>query len=652
MNYPKLFEPIQIGMLFVGNRIVMPPMTTNFAKQGEVTDAMIAYYATRSRGGAGLIVIEDAIVDSPVGHHTYDCLLIDQDRCIPGLRALAKAVQKEGSKIFQNINHGGRRAGRVEKGQLLVTRGSIPVAPSPLAHPVTGFVVPRQMTIEDIEETQGRFVQAARRVCEAGFDGLSIHAAHMYLISEYLSPVSNRRTDRYGGSLENRMRFLTEIIEKVKKEVGNDYPMMVRINGREGLPGSLTPEDAADIAVCLEKAGVHCVSLSCGAGIPSPGPGFATPVAPGRLPHGLEVHLASTVKQRVTIPVMTANRIVTPQEAEEILSQGKADLIGIGRGVISDPEWPNKAREGREGNIRFCIGCMYCMKTVLEERTDMRCTVNAEAGQEAIFGALSLAGHSKKVFVIGGGPAGMEAARVSAMRGHDVTLFAEDQLGGQLNMAMVPPGKQDIRYLIEFEDRELQRLGVNIRNESCSVKTVQEEKPTAVVLATGGEPIRPKIPGIGRNFVMTAWQVLKKQDVAGTHVVIIGGGQVGLETAEYLACAGKKVSVVEQLEAVGVDMERTSLLLLMFHLGDLGVATMTKAMAKEITSGGVLVDYRGKETFLEADTVVLAMGTRPKDDLTHAVEALGIECHRAGDCINIRGCASAIAEGFDAAMKL
>ena len=415
MKYSKLFEPLKIGSLLIANRIVMPPMTTNYAKNGEVTDTMIEYYAARARGGTGLLVIEDAIIDSPVGNHHYDCLLIDKESCIGGLKRLVKAVHEGGAKVIQNINHGGRRAGRVENGQLLVTRGKIPVAPSPLAHPMTGFVVPRQLTIEEIVDIQNKFAEAARRVREAGFDGLSIHAAHMYLISEFLSPVSNMRTDRYGGSFENRMRFLTEIIEKIKKEVGDDYPIMVRINGREGLEGGITPKDAKEIAVHLEEADIQCISLSCGAGIPQAERGFPAPIAPGRLPHGLEVHLAATVKQGVKIPVMTANRIVTPQEAEDILVAGKADLIGIGRGLISDPEWPKKAREEREKEIRFCVGCMYCLKTV-HESIELRCACNAEVGREASV-RLTPAKKRKQVLVVGGGPAGMEAARVRGLAG-------------------------------------------------------------------------------------------------------------------------------------------------------------------------------------------------------------------------------------------
>jgi len=652
MKYARLFEPLQMGTLMLENRIVMPPMTTNYAKDGKITDAMVEYYAARARGGTGLLIIEDAIIDSPVGHHTYDCLLIDKDSCIKDMKRLVQTVHREGSKIIQNINHGGRRSGRVENGKLLVTRGEIPVAPSSLAHPVTGFVVPRQLTIEEIADVQKKFAQAARRVREAGFDGLSIHAAHMYLISEFLSPLSNVRTDRYGGSFENRMRFLTEIIEKIRKEVGESYPIMVRINGREGLGGGLTPEDAKDIAVHLEKAGIQCISLSCGAGIPPAEQGFPTPVAPCRLPHGLEVHLAASVKQGVKIPVMTANRIVTPQEAEDILVAGKADLIGIGRGVISDPEWPKKAREGREREIRFCVGCMYCLKTVLEERNEMRCACNAEVGKESSI-QLKRAEKPKRVFVVGGGPAGMEAARVAALRGHEVTLFEKDRLGGQLSMAAIPPGKQDIRYLIDFEQNELDRLGVKIQFEELDITKVQAEKPDAMILASGAEPLLLEIPGrFHRPATFTAWQVLKGHELQASDVVVVGGGQVGLETAEYLAVSGKKVTVVEQLDNIGSDMDRTSFILLSFQLDSLGVDVLTRAVARKFDEGGIWINHRGEDKFLKTDGVVFAVGARPKTELGEDLQNVGIAFCRVGDCIRVRRFSDAITEGFEAAIKL
>jgi 2,4-dienoyl-CoA reductase-like NADH-dependent reductase (Old Yellow Enzyme family)/thioredoxin reductase len=548
------------------------------------------------------------------------------------------------------INHGGRRAGRVQNGKLLVTRGKIPVAPSPLPHPVTGFVVPRELSIEEIEELEDKFVQAACRVKEAGFDGLSLHAAHMYLISEFLSPLSNQRKDIYGGDLEGRLRFLVNIILKVKEKLG-DYPLMVRINGREGLEGGITIEDAKEIASRLEAVGVDCISLSCGAGIALAVRDFPTAVAPARLPHGLEVNLAAAVKQVVSIPVMTANRIVTPQEAEDILEQGKADLIGIGRGLIADPEWPRKAAEEQEDEIRLCIGCMYCIKRELEEGVDMRCAINTAAGQEAEC-KITPATRPKVVFIAGGGPAGLEAARVSALRGHKVHLFEREKLGGQLNLACVPPGKNDFRLFLDFEGKQLNKLGVKVEYKALTPEIVSQEKPDAIIVASGAQPFLPPLPGIENKNVVTAWQVLKKEVSTGGKVVVLGGGEVGAETAEYLAEEGKQVTIIEMLDNIATDIDRTTRLLLLFSLDELGVRMLTKATAKEITNRGVMVDHRGREKFIEGDTIVLALGAQPNQELADQLLKLGIELYTVGDCADVRRLPEAVEEGYKAALKV
>jgi len=651
LKFDKLFEPCKIGKLELANRIVMPPISTNFAKEGLVTDCMVDYYAERGRGGVGLIVVEDAIVDTPIGNHTFYCIYIDDDRYLPGLRRIAQAVKSEGAKAILNLNHGGRRAGRVENGQLLVTRGEIPVAPSALPHPVTGFVVPRELSIADIEDLEDKFVQAACRVKEVGFDGLSLHAAHMYLISQFLSPLSNQRKDIYGGDLDGRLRFLVNIIHKVKRKLGDDYPIMVRINGREGLEGGITIEDAKEMAQRLEAAGIDCVSLSCGAGIGLAIRNFPTSIAPMRLPHGLEVDLAAAVKQVVSIPVMTANRIVTPQEAEDILEQGRADLIGIGRGLIADPEWPRKAKEEQEANINCCIGCMRCVQRVLEDRIDMRCAINAAAGQETEC-KITPAAKPKIVFIAGGGPAGLEAARVSAVRGHKVRLFEKEKLGGQLNLACVPPGKEDIKLFLDFEKKQLDKLGIKIEHKTLTPEIVLQEKPDAVIVAIGARPLVPSLTGIEKGNVVTAWQVLKEEISVGSKVVVLGGGEVGAETAEYLATKGKQVTIVEMLDSIATDVDRNSRLLLILSLDELGVKVLTKATAKEVTDRGVVIDYRGKEEFLEADTVVLALGAQPNRELAEQIKELDVELYLVGDCAEVRRLSDAVEEGFKAALKL
>ncbi|MFC1982646.1 FAD-dependent oxidoreductase, partial [Chloroflexota bacterium] len=625
MKFVKLFEPCKLGKLEVANRIVMPPLTTNFPKDGYATDCMVDYYSDRAAGGVGLVIVEDAIIESPRGHHIYEPLLIDDDKYLPGLRRLAQAIKSRGAKAGLNINHGGRRGGRVENGQLLVTRGMLPVAPSSLPHLVPGYVVPLELEIEEIEEMEDKFAQAAWRVREAGFDLLCLHGAHMYLISEFLSPLSNHRQDIYGRDFNGRLRFLLEILRKVKGKVGKDYPIMVRLNGEDPMKGGLTIEDTAQISRCLEEAGVDGISLSIGANVALHRRDFRCPSAPMRIPRACDVHMATAVKQAVSIPVMTGNRIVTPQLAEEILEQNKADLIGIGRGLVADTEWSKKAKEGREDEIRHCIACMHCIKTIYA-REELRCAVNASAGQEAECKIVPVA-KPKTVFIAGGGPAGLEAARVSALRGHKVHLFEKEELGGQLNIAGVPPGKAEIKLLLDFEKNQINKLGVKVEEKALTTEIVSQAKPDAVIVATGARPIVPSLPGIEKENVVTAWQVLKGEATPEGKVVILGGGEVGAETAEHLAKKGNQVTIVEMLDKVASDMDELSCHLLLFSLEDLGVKILTKATAREITDLGVVTDYRGKKQLIEAATVVLALGAQPNQELGNQLKKLGTQLY-------------------------
>lgn len=649
MVYAKLFEPCRVGKLDLPNRIVMPPMTTHLGKGGFATEAMVAYYSERARGGAGLIMVEDADVDSPTGHHSHDPMLINDDKYLPNLHRLSQAIKAGGAKAGLNINHGGRRSGRLVDGKLLITQGKLPVAPSAIAHPVPGYVVPRELSLDEIEELENKFAQAARRVREAGFDVVCVHAAHMYLISQFLSPISNQRQDIYGRDLDGRLRFLLEIIRKVKEKVGRDYPLMVRINGEDPIEGGLTVEDAKEISHRLEAAGVNCVSVSAGAG-PLFGRKSTTAVSPARQGLACLAHLAVTIKQRVSIPVMTTNRIVTPRLAEEILEAGKADLIGVGRGLLADPEWPKKAKEGREDDIRFCIGCMHCYGGAFATGS-IRCAVNARAGHETERNIISAA-KPKTVFIAGGGPAGLEAARVAAVRGHKVRLFEKEKVGGQLNLACAPPGKAEMKLFLDFEQSQLNQLGVRIESRELTPEVVKQGKPDAVIVACGARPVVPALPGIEASNVFTAWQVLKGDVVPQREVVILGGGQVGAETAEYLAERGHQVTIVEMLDVIATDMDTNTRQLLLFSLADLGVKILTRTTAKKVAERGILVEHRGKERLIKADSVVLALGAQPNRELANQLKKLEIELYAVGDCVEVRKLPNAVEEGFKAGLQV
>jgi 2,4-dienoyl-CoA reductase-like NADH-dependent reductase (Old Yellow Enzyme family) len=381
MKYPELFSPVRLGKLELRNRVVMPPMTTCFARDGFVTDMMIDHYAARAKGGAGLVIVEDCIVDTPLGNHGYNDIFIDDDKYIPDLKRLANAIKEYGAKAAIQLNFSGRMAGKLRDGCLKMTGGRLPVAPSAIAYPATGFVVPHDLAVDEIRAIENRFAAAARRAKEAGFDAVSLHCSHQFLIEQFLSPLSNHRRDDYGGSPEHRLRFVLEIIEKAKRSTGEDYPLICRISGKELLPGGLTLKSAGEIARALEKAGVVALNVSHGANpagiFPQPGPPPAARVRKDRC--SALVLLAAAIKRTVSIPVMAVGGIIAPGPAEYVLAGRKADLVCVGKGLIADPEWPVKALEGRETDIRECTACGQCLSSV--GGTRLTCAVNPAVGR-------------------------------------------------------------------------------------------------------------------------------------------------------------------------------------------------------------------------------------------------------------------------------
>jgi 2,4-dienoyl-CoA reductase-like NADH-dependent reductase (Old Yellow Enzyme family)/thioredoxin reductase len=655
MKFQKLFSPLKIGHLELPNRIVSPPMTSGSTQDGFVGDRILALYRQLAGNAPGLVIVEDAMVDRPAGKHQIEDVAIDDDKYVPGLAQLAVTIKSQGARAALQISHAGRQAGRLIDGRLAITGGVLPVAPSPIATPIPGFTVPRELTVDEIVELEDKFAQAAKRTMEAGFDAVSFHCTHLYLIQQFLSPFSNKRQDAYGGDFNRRLRFLMEIIRKSKKLVGSDYPMICRICGEELWEGGISVEDARETARRLEAAGVHALSVSLGASPATVSPRYIPTLTTAdgiRGRHGGLVHLAAAVKDTVSIPVMTANRILTPQHAEQILQQGKADLICIGRALLADNDWVIKAREGREKEIRLCIGCNEtCGRSI--RGNAIGCSVNPACNSEDKF-KLVPAAVLKKVLVAGGGPAGLEAARVAALRGHEVTLYEKDRLGGQVNLACLTPGKAALHTLIDFEVDQLQRLGVAIRNQELTAEGALGESPDAVIVATGSHPKIPQIPGIDSPHVATMWDILSGKRKARGDVVVIGGRQFGAETAEHLASRGCKVTLIEAAAGIAEDIRHVNELyrILTFSLNHLGVTILTKTTLEEITPTGVMVRRRGELVPLPADTVVLALGGNSEDQLAEQLQASGIELHLAGDCKGVGRINKAVLEGFRAGLSV
>ena len=630
----KLFQPCNIGKLQLKNRVVMPPMGNNFgAEDGSVTLQQIDYYNERALGGPGLIITEMVSVDSPMGQRGIRQLRIDDDRFIPGLSRLAIQVHDSGGKMALQLCH----AGLLAASNNFVLQ---PVAPSPVEY--YGKKVTEGLSKEEIKDIINHFIRGALRAKDAGFDGVEVHAAHSYLLAHFLSPYFNRRGDEYGGSVRNRAKILLEIIGGIRNAVGEDYPVWCRINGMEyGLEGGLTIDEAREIARMAEAAGSAAIHVTGGA--------YGTYSGYNRAgmgqPEGNLSELAGAIKKTVKIPVIAVGRI-NLQLAEKLLQESKADLIAIGRAQIADPQLIKKAASGNFDDIRPCISCNVCVDDLTLLDVSLHCSVNACVGKERE-SRIRPAKIVKNVLVIGGGPAGMEAAIIAAQRGHRVTIYEQlPQLGGKLNLAVVPPGKIEIRPLIDFFVRQVQKLGISVvLQKEADASLIKQLRPDVIILAAGGIPAVPPIPGVAGENVGFAEQVLSGAAV-GQRVVIIGGGLVGCETAEFLSKHGKKITVIEMLDEPAAGVGSSFKPGLISRLAADGVTMMTGVECKKIFAEGVVITARdGKEQTLAADTVVLAAGAKPDRRLLQEIKGLAPEIYPIGDCVEPRRILEAISEG-------
>ena len=647
LHFPKLFEPTRIGQMELKNRIVMPPMGTNMATpDGHVTERITSYYEQRAKGGVGLVIVETTCIDAPVGKTTAYQLAIDNDRFIPGLSQIAEVIHQHGAKAVLQLQHGGRGA------RSSIT-GIQPVAPSQVPMPYGTQVgyegeMPRELTVSEIKDVVRKFAQGAQRARRAGFDGVEIHSTGYYLVAQFLSSTANVRQDEYGGNLRNRARFLIEIIDAVRETVGEAYPLLCKISAMELGPGSgITPEEAHQIAQMAEEAGADALEIAAMLWGIIPRLPPPTAEAPGGL-----LPFVEATKKMVKIPLIAAGRI-TPELGEKTLQEGKADLIAIGKGLIADPELPMKAASGRVDEIRPCIGCLRCIDNQTVKGKGIMCSVNAAAGKERE-SEIKPAGRSKKVFVVGGGPAGMEAAIVAALRGHQVTLYEKQaRLGGQLIEAVVPPHKDNLPGFVDYLTSQMTKRGIDVRlGIEATVELISAARPDAVVLAAGVTPSVPPISGIDRANVITAKQVLNGAKV-GDAVAVIGGGLVGCETAEYLAKQRKKVTIVEMLDEVAGVMPLALRKMLLARLAYMKVTVLTGVKCQELTEGGLLIITReGQEKTIAADSVVLAAGGRPNTALLADLRRTVPAVHLAGDCVEPRGIAEAVADGHSVGLAI
>ncbi|MDI6754748.1 MAG: FAD-dependent oxidoreductase [Thermodesulfobacteriota bacterium] len=656
-----LFTPIQINRMALKNRIVMPAMHFLPSWDGMLLPHHTDYYVERASGGVAMIIIGGCTIDEFSG--AVDMISVRDDKFIPALSQLAKAVQARGAKIAAQLYHAGRYS------HSLLMGGRQAVSSSPVRSKFTGET-PRELSIPEIKQVQRNYALAALRLKRAGFDAVEVIASAGYLISQFLSPIVNKRKDEYGGEYESRMRFGLEVAKEIRREVGPDFPLIFRVAGNEFMEGGLENKEAQIFCRELEKAGVDMINVTGG------WHETRVPQITMGLPRGGFTYLAQGIKQAVSIPVMACNRINDPFLADQILRDGQADLIGFARGLIADPELPNKAMAGRFQEINCCIACNQGCFDTLFNRQPVTCLVNARAGAEAKL-TIEPAKPKKKIMVIGGGPAGMEAARVAALRGHEVCLYEKNErLGGQLPLAAIPPGRGEFLTFVNYLEKQLSKLNVVVRTRTeATPLNVELEKPDVIIIATGAEAVAPNIKGADRPNVLMAWDVLSGKVDTGSEVIIIGGGAVGLETALFLARKGtldpetlhflmfnqaervetlntllyrglKKITVLEMLKKIGEDIGPSTRWSIRQDLARLSIKTMTSATAREITAEGVIIDREGTEMLIPGDTVVIATGARPVNALYEKLKERVPEIHLIGDAKAPRKALEAVAEGL------
>ena len=667
MPFPYLFSPIHINRMTLKNRIVMTAMHLGYTPQGEVTDQLVAFYAERARGGVGLIIVGGCPIDEYGG--MLGMISLNHDRFIPGLQRLTSAVKEGGAEIAAQLYQAGRYTHSAMIG------GRKPFSASAVRSRLTGET-PRVLELDEIPGVQDKFAEAAVRARQAGFDAVEILGSAGYLICQFLSPLTNLRKDHYGGSLENRMRFGLEVTEKVRRAVGPDYPVIIRLAGNDFMEGSHTNREAAIFASELDKLGIDLFNVTGG------WHETRIPQLTMHVPQGAFAYLAQGIKSAVKHPVIASNRINDPRLGEAIIRRGEADMVTMARGLLVDPELPNKAMDGRENLIYHCVACNQgCFDRIFQLRP-VTCLVNPKAGMEWDI-KITPTTRAKKVLVIGGGPAGMKAAVTAAERGHEV-LLAEKRnvLGGQLLLNESIPGRKEMVTAARDLEDNLRALPVKLLlSTEAGVSLVKEIGPDALIVATGAVPSRPDIPGIGTDKVVMAWDVLSAKVGTGKRVVIIGGNAVGLETALYLASQGtippevlhflvthraesmetietllnkgtKEVCVVEMTKKAGQDIGSSTRWTVMAELRRLGVEILTGARAVEIREDGVTIERDERRHLLPADTAVVAAGSSSQNKLAAELKDLVPEIHVIGDAQSPRNALEAIREGFLVGLKV
>jgi 2,4-dienoyl-CoA reductase (NADPH2) len=665
--YRYLFSPIRINTLEIKNRLAYPSLGLLYSKDGKLNERYFNYFQERANGGAGLVTVGPVGVDF-IGSGAI-ALSLAHDEAIPDFRKLTGIIKAAGARAWVQLFHAGAYS------HPMFVDGQQPIAPSAV-YSRYSQTTPREMTVEDIHQVQEAFAQGAERAKAAGFDGIEILASAGYLITQFLSPRTNQRTDDYGGSFENRVRFPRELIELVRKRLGSNYPLTIRMAGDDFVRDSNTNTDTPEFARVYEQAGVDAINVTGG------WHESRIPQLPMHLPRSAFAFLALNIKKVVSVPIIASNRISDPNSAEQIIKDGYADMVNLGRVLIADPEWPQKAFEGRVDEIRPCVGCSQgCTDEVFNGRS-VFCVGNARAGFEGERQLLKT-DNPKKVMVVGAGAGGLEAAVTAAICGHEVEVYEKDSdIGGQLWIAGAPPHKQEILEFIRYYRAQINKHQIPLHlNTSVDTHVVKQHNPDYVILAEGAEPLLPQIDGYDDQRVYSAWQVLKGNPILGKSVAVIGGGSVGLETALFIAAKGtltpetlhflfayeavsperlrqlmfqgsSKVTVFEMLPKIGQDVGKSTRWILFDNLKRFKVSVKTGTTVTSVRKGTVKFKKDDKEEQMQFDNVVLASGSQSVPGLSAKFKKLGIPFATVGDGVRPGKLNEAIHGGFLAAMNI
>jgi mycofactocin system FadH/OYE family oxidoreductase 2 len=650
MQFHYLFSPLKIGPVVVRNRIFTPPYETNLVEDEARGwwDRLAHFHAERAKGGVGLIIMSEVCGHQSGAIYTMTTL---EERHIPHLRKIPEMVHAHGAKIFQLIHNPGPQA-RPHWSH------HASWGPSPRRGP--GAVdLPHVMDQDDIRTMVGCYARTASIIKEAGYDGIEIQGSHGFLVASFLSPASNHRSDAYGGTLPNRMRFLEEILAAVREAIGRELALGVSISVDELNPQGLQVAETTEIAARLEEG--DCIDYLTA----RIGDAAAMPIWIGdmQIPPGAATHLAAELKRVVQLPVMTVLRIKDPMHAESILADGQADMIGMGRATLCDPELANKAQEGRLEDIRYCISCNQGCLGRLQLGLNVECVLNPAAGLERQYGMgrISKSPQRKKVLVIGGGPAGLKAAEMAAIRGNQVTLLERrEELGGQILLAGRLPGREEVAEVTTHLVGQVRKLGIEVcLHTDASAETVAELSPEVVIVATGSTPLPPAVPGMEHVPVSTPYQILSGEvDIDGEHVVVFDGGEGHWKfcgTAELLAQQGKRVTLVTPRFFAGFDIPPTAVPLLYRRLAEHEARVLPSTTVTQITEEGVVVldvYSKAQQILKEVDALVWVGDNRVCDDLYQALKGQALELYAIGDCVAPRKIDAAIREGFWAALQI